>query len=450
MGSIRKREDTGLLFIDFRYNGTRYREQTALEDTSANRKKVQKVLDRLEAEMAAGTFDYRRFFPGSKNAERFDETPPATLPNQVAQSVTQATGQNAGPLTVGVAGTPLLRDFIETWYTEKEVEWRRSHKTNIRADLDGRIIPRWGDYEVGRITKADILAYRAELAKVQARGKKSMLSNRRINRIINLLRQVINEAADRFDFRTPFTNIKQLKVKRTDVDPFTLDEVKLILATIRPDFRSYYTLRFFTGMRTGEADGLKWKYVDFERRLILVRETIVLGEDEYTKNDSSQRDIQMSQVVYDALKAQEKVTRGKCEYVFCTRNLKALDNKNVTNRVWYPLLRYLNLKPRRAYQTRHTAATLWLGAGENPEWIARQMGHTTTEMLFRVYSRFVPNLTRQDGSAFERLLLQSGAATAKEASVPSSQAAPEHQPYSSTYNMQLTPCVGANSNEVII
>ncbi|MFZ3262273.1 MAG: DUF3596 domain-containing protein [Thiobacillus sp.] len=444
MGSIRKREDTGLLFIDFRCNGTRYREQTALEDTSANRKKVQKVLDRLEAEMAAGTFDYPRFFPGSKNAEKFNATPPATLPNQVVQAATQSLGQNAGPLTVGVAGTPLLRDFVETWYTEKEVEWRRSHKTNIRADLDGRIIPRWGDCEVGRITKADILAYRAELAKVQARGKKSMLSNRRINRIINLLRQVINEAADRFDFRTPFANIKQLKVKRTDVEPFTLDEVKLILATIRPDFRNYYTLRFFTGMRTGEADGLKWKYIDFERRLILVRETIVLGEDEYTKNDSSQRDIQMSNIVFDALKAQEKVTRGKCEYVFCTRNLKALDNKNVTNRVWYPLLRYLNLKPRRAYQTRHTAATLWLGAGENPEWIARQMGHTTTEMLFRVYSRFVPNLTRQDGSAFERLLLQSGTATAKEAS------APECQQYSSTNNPQSTPSVGVNSNEVTI
>lgn len=33
------------------------------------------------------------------------------------------------------------------------------------------------------------------------------------------------------------------------------------------------------------------------------------------------------------------------------------------------------------------------------------MGHTTTEMLFRVYSRYVPNLTRRDGSAFENLLL---------------------------------------------
>ena len=34
------------------------------------------------------------------------------------------------------------------------------------------------------------------------------------------------------------------------------------------------------------------------------------------------------------------------------------------------------------------------------------MGHTTTEMLFRVYSRYVPNLTRQDGSAMERLLAE--------------------------------------------
>ena len=64
------------------------------------------------------------------------------------------------------------------------------------------------------------------------------------------------------------------------------------------------------------------------------------------------------------------------------------------------------VRERRPYQTRHTAATLWLAAGESPEWIARQMGHATTTMLFRVYSRFVPNLTRKDGSAFERLLTQ--------------------------------------------
>ncbi len=32
------------------------------------------------------------------------------------------------------------------------------------------------------------------------------------------------------------------------------------------------------------------------------------------------------------------------------------------------------------------------------------MGHTSTKMLFTVYSRFVPNLTRRDGTAFDNLL----------------------------------------------
>ncbi|HQQ71812.1 MAG TPA: site-specific integrase, partial [Alicycliphilus sp.] len=81
-----------------------------------------------------------------------------------------------------------------------------------------------------------------------------------------------------------------------------------------------------------------------------------------------------------------------------------LDNKNFSDRVWYPLLRHLGLPARRPYQMRHTAATLWLASGEAPEWIARQLGHASTEMLFRVYSRYVPNLTRRDGSAIDRLL----------------------------------------------
>ena len=49
MASIRARKDNGMLFIDFRYQDKRYREQTALGDTAANRKRLQKVLDRIEA-----------------------------------------------------------------------------------------------------------------------------------------------------------------------------------------------------------------------------------------------------------------------------------------------------------------------------------------------------------------------------------------------------------------
>lgn len=90
--------------------------------------------------------------------------------------------------------------------------------------------------------------------------------------------------------------------------------------------------------------------------------------------------------------------------MFCSKTGQPLNYKNVTKRVWYPLLKFLELEKRRPYQTRHTTATLWLAAGESPEWIAKQLGHSTTTMLFNVYSRYVPNLTRQDGSAFERVL----------------------------------------------
>ena len=116
----------------------------------------------------------------------------------------------------------------------------------------------------------------------------------------------------------------------------------------------------------------------------------------------------MSAPVYEALMHQREVSFRCSKFVFCNRQGSPVEHRNVTQRVWYPLLSYLNLKKRRPYQTRHSAATLWLAAGENPEWIARQMGHTTTQMLFTVYSRYVPNLTRKDGSAIDQLLLARG------------------------------------------
>src|SRR5690606_9434837 len=119
---------------------------------------------------------------------------------------------------------------------------------------------------------------------------------------------------------------------------------------------------------------------------------------EYTKTDGSQREILMSPPVYAALERMRE-RPGQGVYVFSIANGNPIDAHNFTNRIWNPLLDRLGLKRGRPYQTRHTAATRWLAAGENPEWIARQMGHTGTQMLFTVYSRFVANLTRRDGSA---------------------------------------------------
>lgn len=405
VGSIRKRSESGLLFFDFRFRGQRCREQTLLKDTAPNRKKAQKILERIEKEIAAGTFDYSSYFPNSKTAKKFQEREEeavklgSSAPNPY---VALAPVENPDAM----ADMPTVEDFADTWFSESEVEWRRSHKKTVKGILAKYIKPKFGEKKVGCITKAEIMVFRSQLAKVPGR-KGSTLSNKRINAIMDVLRVVLAEAADRYDFISPYQNIKRLKVPKSDVAPFSLEEVNKIINNVRPDFRNYYIVRFFTGMRTGEIDGLQWEYVDFEKRLILVRVTIVDGEEDYTKTDGSQREIQMTQVVYDALRVQKKVTGDRSRFVFCNGNGEPLDHNNVTKRVWYPLLRHLGLKERRPYQTRHTAATLWLASGENPEWIARQMGHSSTEMLFKVYARYVPNLTRRDGSAFERLLASS-------------------------------------------
>ncbi|MEH6652220.1 MAG: DUF3596 domain-containing protein [Motiliproteus sp.] len=408
MGSIRARKDVGGLLFDFRFRGVRCREQTLLVDTPTNRKKLGAILKRLEADITLGTFDYRRYFPNSKMAKRFD-----LLVDQLEEQ------RGSAPKT----RTPLFKEFAEEWYDENQLRWKSSYQRIIRGTLDSRLIPHFGEKEVGSISKADILKYRASLAKVthDTRGRK--LSNDRINHVLTPLRMILEDAADRFEFNTPAIGIKPLKVSRNDVEPFSLEEVQLILKTVRTDFRDYYVVRFFTGMRTGEVDGLQWQYVDFANRQILIRETVVQGQIDTTKTPESRREVEMSGPVYEALMRQREGSLRSSKFVFCNREGGPVEHRNVTQRVWYPLLRYLNLKKRRPYQTRHTAATLWMAAGENPEWIARQMGHTTTQMLFTVYSRYVPNLTRKDGSAIDLLLAargfsQSDAATPETAVEP--------------------------------
>ena len=392
---VRSRPETRALYLDFSYRGSRCREQTALKDTPENRKRVQALAKRIQKEIEQGSFDYGTHFPNSPRVEQFAEGSAGTGANQ----------PQVAPATPAVeTHSPSFADFAELWFLEMSPQWRRLHSTGVREVLDRNLLPVFGAKPLHQITKADVLGFRAELAKRPGR-KSATLGAARMNKIMCFLRQILNEAADRFEFTPAFRNIKPLKQKRTDVQPFSLDEVQRILDTVRPDYRDYLTVRFFTGMRSGEVNGLKWRNVDLGRNLILVRETVVDGrEEDGVKTDTSLRDIAMLPMVREAIDRRHKARDPACPFVFASSQGNPIDAHNFCNRVWYPLLRYLDLEARRPYQTRHTAATLMLGAGENPEWIAQTLGHSSTAMLFKVYSRFVPNLTRQDGQAFSGLV----------------------------------------------
>ena len=281
--------------------------------------------------------------------------------------------------------------------------WREATKENIEWGFRPLLTAIVRKNPCGQNHSARRFEIPRRLATRTDNPRKKPISASSINDIVGILKSIMDEAAARFNFVSPTENIKRLKEQKHDINPFSLSEVQSIIASVREDYQSYMTVRFFTGMRSGEINGLKWRYVDFEANEILIRETWSKGRLEYTKTDSSQRNIRMSKPVRDALLKQQAGT-GQFAFVFCNKRGQPIDVNNFTSRIWYPVLDLLNIQRRRPYETRHTAATLWLASGESPEWIARQLGHSTTEMLFRVYSRYVPNLTRNDGDAMERLL----------------------------------------------
>lgn len=392
MGNVRPRQDTGRLYFDFMYAGVRCREQTLLPDSPSNRKKLKSIMERIEAEIVLGVFDYAKTFPGSKNLEKVD------------CALAEAASASLRVIRPGQQEIPTLAAFVEVWWMENEVRWREATRIYHRGFLEKHLLPVFGAQRVDAISRADLLQFRSRLTKAKGRKEGSSLSPKTVNSIMTVLKAILDEAADRHGFSSPSARIDRLKVPRVDIEPFTVDEIRRILVAVRPDYSDYVIVRFYTGMRSGEVHGLKWRFIDWERRQILVRETYSHGRTEYTKTDGSQRAIEMTSLVYEALRRQQAAALPGADYVFTNSVGGPLDNKNFVSRVWNEALKKAGVPLRRPYQARHTFATLMLAAGENPEWIARQLGHTTTEMLFKVYSRYVPNLTRRDGAAFEKML----------------------------------------------
>jgi len=404
MVKIRVRPDTNKCYFDFQYLGQRYREYSALNGTKLNIEKMKKVAKRMDAEIELGTFDFGSHFPMSTNLLRV----------RLSEKEREKNAENLARIRQGLTDQiPTFREFTKTWFEENEPRWRRSTKRFNTSLLGKHLLPEFGSKLVSDITREDLITFRTKLTKVKSRNGINTLSNRTVNSVMTVLKTVMDEAAYRFQISKVTERIQKLRIAKTKVQPFTLKEVSQIIETIHEDYRDYITVRFFTGMRPSELHALTWEKIDFARREIFVDVTLNVGdmEEDDTKNEFSERVIDMNPLVYEALMRQKAQFGRLSSYVFCNSSGGPVDTKNFQSRIWNVALDTLGLMRRRPYQTRHTAATLWLSSGENPEWIARQMGHSSTQMLFTTYSRWVPNLTRRDGSAFAAMLETNGFVT---------------------------------------
>lgn len=388
----------GRLYIDFRWRGVRCREATRLTDTPEHRAAAKRMARQIDGELAAGTFDhaaYLKWFPRGPRAALFAK-PTANEP-------------------------PLFKDYVRRWLEDRAARTSAGTAYDRKRIIEGRLIPSFGGRRVSEILEEDVEGFLADLKRAPVEDPeptlaaepgapkprtKRKLSNRRVNIILQVLRQSLDRAVKRGWLETnPAREVERLREEKTEILPFSFDEVRVFLdeGLREEEQRRYFTVAFFSGLRPGEQMGLRWEDIDWNRKLIGVRRSVSRWGEGTTKTVASNRDVEMLPAVERALQAQRAGSQLRGHWVFPNTQSGALDITNVRERVWRPALRRGGLRYRTMYQTRHTFATLALASGEDIGWVAKQLGHTSTEMVIRRYHRFIPNLTRQDGSAIAKL-----------------------------------------------
>jgi integrase len=100
-------------------------------------------------------------------------------------------------------------------------------------------------------------------------------------------------------------------------------------------------------------------------------------------------------------KQREQVKDFDSPYVFITPIGTPIIQDRLREQ-WVKAMKASGLAYRRMYETRYTFATWAIAAGKLTEWVANTLGHANTAMVYRTHGRYIPNLTRQDGCAFER------------------------------------------------
>lgn len=337
--------------IGFLYQGEWCRETLKIKPTEANRRYAEQLVARIRKEIELKTFDYAEHFPESKRAAR-----------KIGGMVTFGQASDAWLETKG-----RLAEKTRIQYRNAVDVWRREF---------GASKP------IGAITH-DVIARKV--------GGKAWASPKLLNNYLICLRGVFKLALRSGWVREdPMDGIENSKVQLKAPDPLTAAEAKKVLAWLKKNAPvhvwAYYLFAFSTGMRPEEIIALRDE--DVSGKKIHVRRAKSNGKLGPLKTHE-ERWVDLTAPAAEAIKAM--AGKGVDGFIFSNpvTGRPWHDERSQRDHYWTPALQALGIRHRRAYCTRHTYATLSLAAGANPGYVARQLGHRTTAMLFRVYSRWI-------------------------------------------------------------
>jgi integrase len=191
--------------------------------------------------------------------------------------------------------------------------------------------------------------------------------------------------------RNPINHIEKPKAKKAEIKPFTKEEIEKLLKNSSGWIQNYIALAVYTGMRSGEIAGLKWKDIDFQSGHIDIKRSRHNGVDGTTKTSGSSRKIVIFDSLMPFLQNQYELTGTLKAYVFMPYDNRPMNDSGQFNRVaWKKLLKECKIEYRRVYNLRHTFATMMLQSGVfSVNMISDMLGHTSVQMLFNVYAKYI-------------------------------------------------------------
>lgn len=314
---------------------------------------------------------------------------------------------------------PTLKEYIDGWTDgsgEKKIGWyekvavlslKNSTYRSYRLIIDYHLIPAFGSKPLNEISSGmigDLISKKVKggLRSGTARNIKNCLSAILRNAIEPDKLIATNSARD---VRIPKPEDER---QSKEQDPFTWDERSKIEDTFLNFYPEHHPLvicGFRTGLRIGEIIGLQWQDIDFFNKLILVQRNVTRGKITTPKSRSSRRKVRMSTQLIESLKqhkvrlAEQKLKRGwesMPEWVFVNEDGTPLNYGNFIHRVWNRAMDRSGLRRRTPHDMRHTYATLRLSKGDSLAEVSKEMGHSTAEITYRTYYKWLPNESNSD------------------------------------------------------
>jgi len=206
------------------------------------------------------------------------------------------------------------------------------------------------------------------------------------NNALTPLRGVFEMAYDNDHIEmNPAIKLKNLKTQKLRADPFTADEVKTILSYMHEEFSGfdriytyYFELAFNTGMRTSELLALTWDDIDFRSNYAVISKAKVRGKVRNSTKTMHDREVWLNENAMKALLELQQLTGTHPSRMLflAPQTMEPIKSYKAPLKVWRKTLNKLKIRYRRAYNTRHTYASLALMNNVPIGLIAKQLGHS--------------------------------------------------------------------------